>query len=82
MTDATPPRYEAQFQPKAPFTNNHDRVSIKNNFRNPDGTIFTTSTISLSVEEATDLVASLRTALAIGRLINTDDYTAADGFQA
>ena len=64
MTETTPPRYEAQFKA--------DRVLVRNNFINPDGSIFITTALNLSVEEATELVASLRTALAIGRNINSD----------
>lgn len=78
MTDtATTPRYEAQFKEKARYSMTQanpapkvDRIVVHYNHENPDGKIFRTTHMNLSVSEATELVASLRTALAVGRLIN------------
>ncbi len=64
-------RYEVN---RLRFLNSGNRIEVSENHTNPDGKVVTFPAFSLSIEDATDLVADLRTALAVNKM-STDDRT-------
>ena len=57
-------RYEVN---RLRFLDSGTRIEVSENHTNPDGKVVTFPAFSLSIEDATELVASLRTALAMDR---------------